>query len=101
MSISTGIMIRALHCAEPELLKGILTVVSALNVTVIWKLTSKDQAVLSKAGAILPPHVHAVKFAPQNDLLGHGAVRAFITQGGSNSLYEVIPDFCMSGCPNF
>ena len=65
--------------------------VSALNQTVIWKLTSEDQAALSKAGALLPPHVHAVKFVPQNDLLGHGAVQAFITQGGSNSLYEVSP----------
>ena len=82
-------------CAELELLKGILEAVSTLNQTVIWKLTDEDQALLVKAGEKLPPHVHQVKFVPQNDLLGHTAVKAFITQGGTNSLYEVQ---CCSPC---
>ncbi|KAK9806604.1 hypothetical protein WJX73_008120 [Symbiochloris irregularis] len=36
----------------------------------------------------IPKNVHVVEFAPQNDLLGHRAVRAFVTQGGSNSALE-------------
>ncbi len=30
-----------------------------------------------------------VQWAPQNDILGHGKTRAFLTHGGVNGLYEV------------
>ena len=76
--------------AEPELLKGIFEAVTPLRQTVIWKLSEKDQKLLKALELELPQHVHPVKFVPQNDLLGHPAVQAFVTQGGSNSMYEVI-----------
>ena len=79
----------AMCCAEPELLAGIWDAVRDLNRTVIWKLTNQDQAELAHQNLTLPSHVHAVPFLPQNDLLGHDAVAAFVTQGGTNSMYEV------------
>ncbi len=33
-------------------------------------------------------NIRFTKWAPQNDVLGHPAVKAFITHAGSNSLYE-------------
>ena len=30
-----------------------------------------------------------VEWTPQNDLLGDGRVKAFVTHGGLNSIYEV------------
>ena len=36
----------------------------------------------------LPQRVWAVKWAPQNDILAHPAIKAFVTHGGSNSIYE-------------
>ncbi len=33
--------------------------------------------------------VQIVHWAPQNDLLGSGHVKAFLTHGGINGLYEV------------
>lgn len=36
----------------------------------------------------LGPNIKTIKWAPQNDVLGHPAVGVFLTQGGINSLYE-------------
>lgn len=38
----------------------------------------------------LPSSVKIVSWAPQNDVLGHPAVKLFVTQAGINSLYEAI-----------
>jgi hypothetical protein len=35
-----------------------------------------------------------VHWAPQNDVLGHPKTRAFLTHGGINGLYEVLPHTC-------
>ena len=47
----------------------------------------------------LPPSVHVVPWAPQADLLGHPAVRAFLTHAGINSVHEAayrsVPILCM------
>ena len=34
------------------------------------------------------PNIKFVSWAPQNDVLGHPSVKAFISHGGSNSMYE-------------
>ena len=36
----------------------------------------------------LGPKVKVIKWAPQNDILGHPAVKVFLTQAGVNSLHE-------------
>ena len=36
----------------------------------------------------LGSNIKIIKWAPQNDILGHPAVGVFLTQGGINSLYE-------------
>ena len=36
----------------------------------------------------LAPNVKLLDWAPQNDILGHPAVEAFVTHAGSNGLYE-------------
>lgn len=36
-------------------------------------------------------HAQVVEWTPQNDLLGDGRVRAFVTHGGLNSIYEARP----------
>lgn len=56
---------------------------------VVWKLNPSDKAMLQKHNLSIPANVHAVEYTPQNDLLGHPALRAFVTQGGSNSALEV------------
>ena len=36
----------------------------------------------------LGPNIKLLEWAPQNDILGHSAVKAFVTHAGSNGLYE-------------
>ena len=36
----------------------------------------------------LPSNVRTIKWAPQNDVLGHHSVQACVSHGGENSLYE-------------
>ena len=36
----------------------------------------------------LSSNIKVVQWAPQNDVLGHPAVKAFVTHAGSNGLYE-------------
>ena len=36
----------------------------------------------------LADNIKVITWAPQNDVLGHPAVKAFVTQAGINSLYE-------------
>lgn len=36
----------------------------------------------------LGANIKTIEWAPQNDILGHPGVGAFLTQGGINSLYE-------------
>ncbi|XP_072118500.1 UDP-glucuronosyltransferase 1A1-like [Mobula birostris] len=56
---------------------------------VLWRYTGEVPTTLS-------PNTKLVKWLPQNDLLGHPKTRAFITHGGSNSIYEAI----CSGVPS-
>ena len=36
----------------------------------------------------LPDHVKTTSWAPQNDILAHPSVKAFVMHGGAHSLYE-------------
>jgi hypothetical protein len=52
-------------------------------IRVVWKMQDKP-----KPRVPIPDNVKIVKWMPQNDLLGHPKVRAFMTHGGRNSLEE-------------
>uniref|UniRef100_A0AAY4ED22 UDP-glucuronosyltransferase n=1 Tax=Denticeps clupeoides TaxID=299321 RepID=A0AAY4ED22_9TELE len=50
---------------------------------VLWRYTGP-------VPANVPKNVKLMKWLPQNDLLGHPKVRAFITHGGTHGIYEGI-----------
>ncbi|DBB07554.1 TPA: hypothetical protein ACH3X3_009010 [Trebouxia sp. C0006] len=74
--------------SEEELL-SMVRGLSALPNPVLWKLDSQmlpgNTTLLSLQ---LGSNIKIIKWAPQNDILGHPAVGVFLTQGGINSLYE-------------
>ena len=109
-------------CAEPELLRGLLAAIEPHTEAVFicapipalplrWpldeahaqgledegKLTQRDQDLLQELKLKLPSHVHAVEFAPQNDLLAHTNLKLFISQlGGRKELSVSCPGHRMS-----
>ncbi|XP_071185150.1 UDP-glucuronosyltransferase 2A1-like [Salvelinus alpinus] len=50
---------------------------------VLWRLSGEKPETLA-------PNTRVMDWIPQNDLLGHPKTRAFITHGGTNSIYEAI-----------
>lgn len=56
---------------------------------VIWKLADSDLVHVSNSSLTVGDNVKIVKWAPQNNVLGHPQVKAFFTQGGTNSFNEV------------
>ncbi|DBA81000.1 TPA: hypothetical protein ACH3X2_007206 [Trebouxia sp. C0005] len=57
-------------------------------VSVLWKLTPADQQLLGVGNVTLSHNIRLIEWAPQNDVLGHPATRAFLTQAGTNSFNE-------------
>lgn len=55
----------------------------------LWKLSDSDQVALGNSSISVGSNVKIVKWVNQNDVLGHPSVRAFFTQGGTNSFNEV------------
>jgi len=69
----------------PETQRKILfNAFSKLKQKVLWKFESDS------VPADLPSNVKLIKWAPQQDLLGHPKCRAFITHGGLGSTTESI-----------
>lgn len=74
---------------EAAELKAIAQGLSAIAPTkVIWKLAESDVIQLNSSQLSVGSNVRIVKWAPQNDLLGHPNVKVFFTQCGSNSFNE-------------
>jgi glucuronosyltransferase len=62
---------------------------ASLNRTVLWRITDAELPVgVTLASLRLPPSVHALRWAPQNDILGSPSLAVFVTHGGTNSVYE-------------
>ncbi|DBB14407.1 TPA: hypothetical protein ACH3X3_004706 [Trebouxia sp. C0006] len=62
---------------------------SALPNPVLWKLDPKDMPQgVSIESLNVAANVKVITWAPQNDVLGHESVRAFVSHGGNNSIYE-------------
>ena len=78
-----------MHAEEAEL-KAIAQGLSAVApAKVLWKLAKSDLVSMSNSSLPVGSNVKIVAWAPQNDVLGHPSVKAFFTQGGSNSFNEV------------
>ena len=76
--------------AELAELKEITTGLSALSPTkALWKLSDSDLVAVGNASISAGSNVKIVKWVNQNDVLGHSSVKAFLTQGGTNSFNEV------------
>ena len=76
-------------------IRNLMEAFKQLNQTIIWGIGQIPEATI-------PPHVHLLKWIPQNDLLGHPNTKLFITHCGANgqfeALYHAVP---MLGLPLF
>lgn len=76
-------------------LKAIAQGLSAIApAKVLWKLADSDLVMVGNASLLVADNIKVVKWAPQNDVLGHPNVKAFFTQGGTNSFNEVSSQCC-------
>ena len=76
--------------AEKHELQAVADALAAVApVSVLWKLTPADQQLLGVGNVTLSHNIRLIEWAPQNDVLGHPATRAFLTQAGTNSFNEV------------
>ncbi|DBB18919.1 TPA: UDP glucuronosyltransferase 5, polypeptide G1, variant 3 [Trebouxia sp. C0006] len=78
--------------AIPEVaeLKAIAQGLSAVApAKALWKLSDSDRVALGNSSISVGSNVKIVKWVNQNDVLGHPSVKAFFTQGGTNSFNEV------------
>lgn len=71
--------------AELHSLAGSL---SALPNPVLWKLAPRDLPRNMSRTSLEASNIKFISWAPQNDVLGHPAVKAFVTHAGSNSICE-------------
>jgi len=75
--------------AEVAELRAITQGLAAIAPTkALWKLSDTDRVMLNTSLPV-SSNIKVVKWAPQNDVLGHPNVKAFFTQGGANSFNEV------------
>lgn len=74
--------------APAAAIKTLVTVIESMpNVQFVWKLRSEAQSqIADQLGNLTNSYVS--NWLPQNDLLGHPSVKAFITQGGYLSMAE-------------
>lgn len=84
--IGDSILLNAEAEEMREIAKGLSAIAPA---KAIWKLSESDLVTLggNKSPAV-GANVKIVKWVNQNDVLGHPNVKAFFTQGGTNSFNE-------------
>ncbi len=99
MASSMTVKQTAVHAEVPEL-KAIAKALSAIAPTkVVWKLAKQDLELVgvNSSDLNLGDNILLSDWVPQNDLLGHPNIKAFFTQGGTNSFNEVCNDLWMHG----
>ena len=99
MASSTTVSQTAVHADAAEI-KAIAKALSAIAPTrAVWKLAKKDLELVgvNSSDLNLGDNILLSDWVPQNDLLGHPNIKAFFTQGGTNSYNEVCNAFCMHG----
>ncbi|KAI4462503.1 UDP-glucosyltransferase [Holotrichia oblita] len=79
---SMGSSVRAANMPE-YLRRMLLCVFKQLPQRVLWKWEANDMP-------DIPPNVKLSRWLPQQDLLGHPKIRAFVTHGGLLSMFETI-----------
>lgn len=90
MHHSSAYLLPHIWSAEAAELRAIAQGLSAIApAKVLWKLSDSDVVMLNNGSLAVGSNVKIVKWAPQNDVLGHPRVRAFYTQAGANSFNEV------------
>ncbi|XP_072110905.1 UDP-glucuronosyltransferase 3A1-like [Mobula birostris] len=82
--VALGTMVESI--ADQHLVKKMIRVFSQLPHRVIWRLSNSSWP----PDLSMPNNVKIYKWLPQNDLLGHPQVRAFISHGGINSLHQAV-----------
>ncbi len=88
--------------AERHELQAVADALAAVApVSVLWKLTAADQQLLGVGNITLSHNIRLIEWAPQNDVLGHPATRAFLTQAGTNSFNEVSCCTCLTAEQGF
>ena len=78
--MSLGSLVKGLPV---EITDQIATAFAHLPQKVIWRLPGEPPSTLGN-------NTMLVKWLPQNDLLGHPKVKAFVSHGGTNGIYEAI-----------
>ncbi|XP_034020323.1 UDP glucuronosyltransferase 5 family, polypeptide G1 [Thalassophryne amazonica] len=78
--MSLGTLVSAL---PHEVMNAIAAAFAMLPQKVVWRFEGPPPPTLGSNTLL-------VKWLPQNDLLGHPKTRAFVTHGGTNSVYEAI-----------
>jgi UDP-glucoronosyl and UDP-glucosyl transferase len=81
--VSFGSMIPSFPRSIVEKFFDVFRRLDADGYRIIWRLKSSD-------GLPVPDNVLTMGWLPQNDLLGHPAVKLFITHCGNNGQYEAI-----------
>ena len=66
-----------------EVIRKICDALKRVNQNIIWKLKNPEYCQI-------PEKLLALKWIPQNDLLGHPNVKLFITHGGISSFFETV-----------
>uniref|UniRef100_A0A4W3HPA1 UDP-glucuronosyltransferase n=1 Tax=Callorhinchus milii TaxID=7868 RepID=A0A4W3HPA1_CALMI len=66
-----------------EISNGIAAALGQIPQKVLWRHTGEKPSTLA-------PNTKLIDWMPQNDLLGHPKIRAFISHGGINGIYEAI-----------
>ncbi|XP_051898371.1 UDP-glucuronosyltransferase 3A1-like [Pristis pectinata] len=82
--VALGTMVESI--ADRHLIEKMTRAFSRFPQKFIWRFNNNSWP----SDISLPDNVKIYKWLPQNDLLGHPQVRAFISHGGINSLHQAV-----------